>query len=215
MQLCGRGIAVVLLFLAFPVDAQLTPQRDLSGNWIGSANLTSAWRDQRCHYRGSLNSVQLWLQQSGDLASGGGKISIPLADGSPDCKPLFKMYTISGVVSGTRFNFSDPAGNTWRLNFTSTLLGGRVGFTGDAPNPNEALVIGASRPNGDTSLTRLSGTVTLRRQSPMDLDRINTMRMPASQELRMAFREPRRSRNEALITPPSFYVSLTRSALSY
>lgn len=151
--------AVSLFLVAIPAlraPAQLPPARDLTGRWVGSANLTNEWRDQRCVYNGSLSSVEMWLQQTGSTASGGVKISIPPTPGSR-CPPLAKMYTLAGSVSGAQFHFTDPAGNSWSLNFTTSLLGGRVGFSGRAPNPNEALAAGSSLPSGDTPLTRLDG----------------------------------------------------------
>ena len=169
-----RAAAPTLLFLlglygiATSARAQLPTQRDIAGLWRGSANLINNSEGVTCDYRGGISSVTLNVTPNGAIVTGNVTIDIPATEGT-GCPALAKNYVYQGTVSGTRLTATVAAGHQLSLSFTTELMGGTLTWTGDAPD--EALAIGAVAPNGNLILTRLQGTLTLRRPFPDEIIR--------------------------------------------
>ncbi len=110
----------------------LSPARDLTGSWAGSAMITGNCANPVCSWSGGLNppSVTMSLVQTGNDVTGTVTMNLPtgqvLVPGNT-CGPLTGTSAISGgTVSSSRFTFTDIGGNFWSLNLTTDLLQGQI-----------------------------------------------------------------------------------------
>lgn len=105
----------------------LSPARDLSGTWAGTATFTNNCANAACLYGGS---VTLTLTQIGNAIAGVVSLDLDevqtLIEGQ-GCRTLQGSGPIiNGTVSSSRFTFTDSGGNSWSLNFTTDLIQGTV-----------------------------------------------------------------------------------------
>jgi len=110
----------------------LTPARDLTGQWTGSATFTNNCPNPACRWRTRLSppSVILNLTQQGSTVTGTVTLSLGqgevLVTGATCTSNTATGPITNGVVSGAAFNFRDPGGNLWNLGFTTDLMQGTV-----------------------------------------------------------------------------------------
>lgn len=159
------ALAIVLLGLSHLTLGSAQVSSSLTGTWTGSVDLTNRWQQLVCHYVGKAQppSISLQLNDAAGRVHGALVLAVAPKDGEP-CPELRKRYQVEGVVDGSRFTFSDTAGDRWTFERTSDLLKATVRYDGSAPYPHEALAVGFSTPAYDVPLTRLSGTATLTRR---------------------------------------------------
>ncbi len=124
----------------------LSPARDLTGSWAGSATITNNCVNPACRWSGG--SITMSLVQTGNDVTGTVTMNLPtgqvLVSGAT-CGPLTGTSAISGgTISSSQFTFTDVGGNFWDLRLTTDLLEG--------PISNSAL--GCLGIKGDVSLSR-------------------------------------------------------------
>ena len=136
MKMISWAVLVALAGCGMPdaLTSTLSPARNLTGRWEGSATFTQDCQQLNtvCTYSKSANppNVILQLNQNGNTVTGtwtwgkGGVTAQP-ADkcdvGSNVTSPIS-----NGTVSSSRFTFDDVGGNHWSLNLTSDQLQGTV-----------------------------------------------------------------------------------------
>jgi len=120
------------------MTSTITPARDLTGNWAGSMTFTNNCPNPSCRYRGRMNppSITINLVQAGNTVNG--NVAIDFANFDVDelvprmgCNTFLQMGRVqsviqNGVISSTRFMFTDVGGNEWDMMLTTNLLQGTI-----------------------------------------------------------------------------------------
>lgn len=125
-----------------PLTTTISPARDLTGNWAGSITFTNNCPNPSCRYIGRMTppSIAMTLTQNGNAVQGTVDINfanfeiqeLVQGQGCGTFAQLVQQGTVSqsainnGVVSSSRFTFTDIGGNSWDLHFTSDLLQGTI-----------------------------------------------------------------------------------------
>mgnify|MGYP001594641285 CR=1 FL=1 len=119
------------------LTSTITPARDLTGKWEGSLTFTNNCPNPACRYKGRLvpPSIAMDLQQIGNNVVGNvtlytNNFEIEELVGLP-C-PTFSEFQTStsqiqnGVISSSRFTFTDIGDNSWDFRLTTDLLQGII-----------------------------------------------------------------------------------------
>ncbi len=120
----------------------ITPARDLTGNWEGSIIFTNNCPNPACRYKGrmippslTMNLVQNGNQVAGVVTVNFANFEIEELVSGQDCgtfEELVRQGAVSpsqinkGVISSSRFTFTDVGDNNWDLSLTTDLLRGTI-----------------------------------------------------------------------------------------
>ena len=120
----------------------ITPARDLTGNWEGSIIFTNNCPNPACRYQGrmmppslTMNLVQNGNQVAGTVTVNFANFEIEELISGQSCgtfEELIRQGTVSqsqindGVISSSRFTFTDVGDNNWDLSLTTDLLQGTI-----------------------------------------------------------------------------------------
>lgn len=120
------------------LNANITPARDLTGNWEGSLTFTNNCPNPACLYKGRMNppSVTMELKQNGNNVIGNVTVNFGSFEIEGQNCATFQVLvnqgiqSISvvnnGVISSSKFTFTDVGGNFWELGLTTDLLQGTI-----------------------------------------------------------------------------------------
>ena len=107
------------------LTSTITPARDLTGRWSGSAIYQDNALNPNCKYEGSF---VFNFQQNGNNIQGNYALTITkptqLLDTGLPCSPkgTYPLTTLAGTVSSSRIDFTDPSGNIFSGTFTTDLM---------------------------------------------------------------------------------------------
>lgn len=121
------------------LTSTISPARDLTGNWQGSMTFTNNCPNPACRYKGRMvpPSITMNLQQNGNVVIGAATMDTrnftveELVPGM-QCATFLAALGVAtsninnGVISSSRFTFTDDGGNFWSLNLTTDLLQGTI-----------------------------------------------------------------------------------------
>lgn len=125
-----------------PLTTTITPARDITGNWQGSITFTNNCPNPSCRYKGRMTppSLTMTLAQTGNQATGAVTVNFAnfeieeliSGQGCGTFAQLVQQGAVSqsqinnGIVSSSRFTFTDIGGNNWDLRLTTDLLQGVI-----------------------------------------------------------------------------------------
>lgn len=124
------------------MTSTLSPAVVLTGNWAGSLTFTNNCPNPACRYQGRMNppSITMQLQQNGNAVAGAVTVNFAhfeieeLVPGM-ECGTFQQLVQQgaqsqspiqNGVISSSRFTFTDIGGNNWDLRVTNDQIQGTI-----------------------------------------------------------------------------------------
>ena len=110
----------------------LSPARDLTGDWAGTATIQTNQANPQCTWPNTATTINMHLVQTGNQVTGTVTINLPIGgrqrnpEGFKCRSGQFEKQILNGVVSGSRFTFTDDGGNLWGLSYTTDTMGGTM-----------------------------------------------------------------------------------------